>query len=263
MSAPVHGAGPFQHRNRASIIRGRARPNADSSGPAGSVSALLRGGAAPASAAQLAVRPVPLGAALGTPPRGEVSTAPRPHVSPQGLPVPRMRRPVSVLCVRLTAPARFAAQTIGPVAGGAAHHTQPRGAVALASAAATSRQRAPRAVADGWINRGAADRGRRHPASQAHRPRHATVEPTAADHARFNGRRIGQFRIPVHGHRVPAPAIVPFRQGAALGVAAPAWTDRRRKPRTTYGPAAADTSRTEYRDQQPAGPRSVAVRRQG
>ncbi len=60
---------------------------------------------APAALAQLAVRPVPFGAALGTPPRGEVSTAPRPHVSPQGLPVGRMRRPVSVLCVRLTAPA--------------------------------------------------------------------------------------------------------------------------------------------------------------
>ena len=57
---------------------------------------------APAALAQLAVRPVPFGAALGTPPRGEVSTAPRPHVSIQAgaaVRVRRMRHPVTGLPV--------------------------------------------------------------------------------------------------------------------------------------------------------------------
>ncbi len=285
----------YQPTDRINSPRSTVRPVA--------VRLLLDNRPAPTAGAQAPVRPVPLAAALGTPPRREVSTAPRPHVSPQAVTVGRMRRSVSVLCVRLTAPARFAAQTIGPVAGAAAHRTQPRGAVALACSAGSGRQRAPRAVADGWINRGGADRGRRHPASQAHRPGHATVEPTAADHAPFDNRRGRHVRVPVHGHRVPATAVVPFRHGAALDcrcrasvppAGSPAGTSRtgharrssrrrtgyrsrrrggepaprrrghvapRRNPRTTCGPAAAETARTAYRDGQPAGPRSAFFRR--
>ena len=76
---------------------------------------LLRGRPAPAAAAQLTVRAVPHGAALGTPPRGEVSTAPRPHVSPQAVTVRRMRRPVSHGGRRVKAPAGLAVQTVRPV----------------------------------------------------------------------------------------------------------------------------------------------------
>ena len=49
---------------------------------------------APAALAQLAVRPVPFGAALGTPPRGDAVTAPPPHVSPQAVTVRQACCPV-------------------------------------------------------------------------------------------------------------------------------------------------------------------------
>ena len=95
-------------------------------GPAGSgagrapVRPLLRRRPAPAPSAQLAVRAVTLGAALGTPPRGEVSPAPPPHVSPQAVTVRRMRRPVSVLRVRQSPPATLAGEPIRAVTLGAA-----------------------------------------------------------------------------------------------------------------------------------------------
>ena len=129
---------------------------------------------------------------------------PRPHVSPQAVTVGRMRRSVSVLCVSLSPPARFAALAVRPVTLGAAHRTQLGGAVALACSAGSGGKGAPSSVADGWINRGGADGGRRQSTSQAHRPGHPAIEPTAAVHARLDGRRIGQFRITVRRRHQPA-----------------------------------------------------------
>ena len=86
----------YQPTDRINSPRSTVRPVA--------VRLLLDNRPAPTAGAQAPVRPVTLGAALGTQPRGEVSTAPRPHVSPQGLPVRRMRRSVSVLRVSLSAP---------------------------------------------------------------------------------------------------------------------------------------------------------------
>ena len=70
---PVSRYGP---RHPTSISADRRGPDVDSSGSSGSVRPLLRGGAAPARGAQLAIRPVPLAAALGTQPRGEPFSAP-------------------------------------------------------------------------------------------------------------------------------------------------------------------------------------------
>ena len=197
---------------------------------------------------------------------------------------------------RFKAPAVGALPAVRPVAFGTAPGAQPRGAVSVAGSRGSGGQGAPRAVADVRIGRVRADGGRREPARQAHGPGHPAVEPTAADHARLDGRRRGQL----NREAAPAPALT---HGAALDcrcrasvrpAGSPAGTSRtghvrrsswrrtgyrsrrrggepaprrrgpvapRRTSRTAYGPAAAETARTAYRDEQPAGPRSAFFRR--
>ena len=162
----------------------------------------LRGGAAPARGAQLAVRAVPPAAALGTQPRGEPRPAPPPRVGIQAVTVRRMRRPPSRGGRRFKAPASGAQLAVRPVPLAAAPGAQPRGAVSVACSRGTGRQGAPRAVADVRAGRRRADGGRRQPASEAHGPGHPAVEPAAADHAPLDDRGRGQVAVPVRGGHV-------------------------------------------------------------
>lgn len=230
-------------------------------------------GPPPALGAQLPVRAVPLAAALGTQPRGETLTAPPSHVRPQGLPVGGMRRAPS--CGATVAPAAVRAVTLA-----AATAAQPRGAVSVACSRGSGGQGAPAGVADVRIGRGRSDGGRRQPASQAHGPGHPAVEPTAADHARLDGRRRGQLRVSDFGNPEPAPAaVVPLRHGAApprgcrcrasvRPAGSPAGTSRtgrrrrsvRRSRRTARPPCGEPVSRRRGPVAPPRNPRTASGR---